>query len=392
MNPTKLLVGQILVVLAIVIGGVWASTQWCAAMLGYQPELGAPWIVILDVPIYRPWAIFPWWYHFDAYAPEIFDKAGALAGASGFLGCAAAIFGALWRARQQRHVTTYGSARWAEPREIRGAGLLREAGVFLGRHHAHYLRHDGPEHVMAFAPTRSGKGVGLVVPTLLSWTGSAVIHDIKGENWQITAGWRARFSHVLRFDPTDATSAKYNPLMEVRRGASEVRDVQNIADILVDPVITTDRRVYHVQMTSTASTAMTSIRWTYPLDDLQAFARHREEADAAKPVSTGISIEQLQFNYRISGDTPAWRPIRAFDDGRQTWIEFPADLGTGEAPPLFVLGDTGEAELVNYRIAGRYYVVDRLFAAAELRLGAKNQKIVRITRAGKKSADRGRGA
>ncbi|RYY28759.1 MAG: conjugal transfer protein TraG [Sphingomonadales bacterium] len=242
MNPTKLLVGQILVVLAIVIGGVWASTQWCAAMLGYQPELGAPWIVILDVPIYRPWAIFPWWYHFDAYAPEIFDKSGALAGASGFLGCAAAIFGALWRARQQRHVTTYGSARWAEQREIRCAGLIGEAGVFLGRHHAHYLRHAGPEHVMAFAPTRSGKGVGLVVPTLLSWTGSAVIHDIKGENWQITAGWRARFSHVLRFDPTDATSAKYNPLMEVRRGASEVRDVQNIADILVDPEGALERR------------------------------------------------------------------------------------------------------------------------------------------------------
>lgn len=157
-------------------------------------------------------------------------------------------------------------------------------------------------------------------------------------------------------------------------------------------VITTDRRVYHVQMTSTVSTAMTSIRWTYPLDELQVSARQRVEAEAARPVSTGIAIEQLQFNYRISGDTPAWRPLRAFDDGRQTWIEFPADLGTGEAPPLFVLGDKGEAELVNYRIAGRFYVVDRLFGAAELRLGAKKQKIVRITHVGKKSAGRGRGA
>lgn len=157
-------------------------------------------------------------------------------------------------------------------------------------------------------------------------------------------------------------------------------------------VITTDRRVYHVQLTSTAATAMTSIRWTYPLDELQALARHRAQAEAAKPVSTGIAIERLQFNYRISGDTPAWRPLRAFDDGRQTWIEFPAELGTGEAPPLFVLGDKGEAELVNYRVAGRFYVVDRLFAAAELRLGAKKQQIVRITRAGKDSAGRGRGA
>ena len=91
-------------------------------------------------------------------------------------------------------------------------------------------------------PTRSGKGVGLVVPTLLSWTGSTVVHDIKGENWTLTAGWRARFSHCLLFNPTDARSARYNPLLEVRRGADEVRDVQNIADILVDPEGALERR------------------------------------------------------------------------------------------------------------------------------------------------------
>src|SRR3546814_8371926 len=113
--------------------------------------------------------------------------------------------------------------------------LFRSAGVCLGRLEGQYLRHDGPEHIMAFAPTRSGKCVGLVVPTLLSWTGSAVIHDIKGENWQLTACWRARFSNALMFNPTDLTSARYNPLLEVRRGPNEVRDVQNIADILVDP-------------------------------------------------------------------------------------------------------------------------------------------------------------
>jgi type IV secretion system protein VirD4 len=242
MTPTKLLIGQILVVFAIVIAGVWASTQWAAAMLAYQPQLGLPWFNLFHTPVYRPWAIFSWWYHYDAYAPHVFDKAGTLAGASGFIGCAAAIFGSLWRARQQRHVTTYGSARWAELREIERAGLLGDAGAFLGRHHGRYLRHDGPEHVMAFAPTRSGKGVGLVVPTLLSWTGSAVIHDIKGENWQHTAGWRSRFSHALLFNPTDARSAHYNPLLEVRRGENEVRDVQNIADILVDPEGALERR------------------------------------------------------------------------------------------------------------------------------------------------------
>jgi type IV secretion system protein VirD4 len=241
-TPTKLLIGQILVVFAIVIAGVWAATQWAAAMLAYQPELGLPWFRLGTMPVYRPWALFGWWYHYDAYAPVVFDKAGMLAGASGFVGCAAAIFGSLWRARQSSNVTTYGSARWASSREIERAGLHRDAGVMLGTLGTRYLRHDGPEHIMAFAPTRSGKGVGLVVPTLLSWTGSTVVHDIKGENWTLTAGWRARFSHCLLFNPTDAASAHYNPLLEVRRGIDEVRDVQNIADILVDPEGALERR------------------------------------------------------------------------------------------------------------------------------------------------------
>ena len=123
--------------------------------------------------------------------------------------------------------------------------------MFLGQHDRQYLRHEGPEHVLTFAPTRSGKGVGLVVPTLLSWPESAVIHDIKGENWSITAGWRSRFSHCLLFNPTDSRSAAYNPLLEVRRGAHEVRDVQNIADILVDPEGALEKR-NHWEKTSHA--------------------------------------------------------------------------------------------------------------------------------------------
>ncbi len=242
MTPTRLLIGQILVVLAIIVLGVWAATQWAAAMLAYQPQLGPPWFTLGELPLYRPWALFGWWYHYEAYAPDVFDRAGALAGASGFLGCAAAVAGSLWRARQSSLVTTYGSARWASEAEMTAAGLFRDSGLFLGSLRGAYLRHDGPEHVMAFAPTRSGKGVGLVVPTLLSWTGSAVIHDIKGENWELTAGWRSRFSHCLLFNPTDRRSARYNPLLEVRRGTQEVRDVQNIADILVDPEGALERR------------------------------------------------------------------------------------------------------------------------------------------------------
>ena len=251
MTPTRLLIGQIVMVFAIIGVGLWAATQWAAAMLAYQPQLGAPWFLLFGRPIYHPWALFWWWFHFDAYARSVFDKAGALAGATGFVGCGAAIGSSLLRARQSGQVTTYGSARWATSDDIKRAGLRASAGVMLGQRDGAYLRHDGPEHVMAFAPTRSGKGVGLVVPTLLAWTGSAVIHDIKGENWTLTAGWRARFSHCLLFNPTEARSARYNPLLEVRRGADEVRDVQNIADVLVDPEGALERR-NHWEKTSHA--------------------------------------------------------------------------------------------------------------------------------------------
>ncbi len=240
-STNQLLIGQVLMVFAIILAGLVVATQWTAMALGYQGRLGAPWFT-LGVPVYYPWRLFQWWYAYEAYAPQVFNRGGLIAASSGLLGAFAAVCGSVWRGRQSRLATTYGTARWASRAELRSAGLLQRSGVFLGTAGEDYLRHDGPEHVMAFAPTRSGKGVGLVVPTLLSWPHSAVIHDIKGENWQTTAGWRAKFSHCLLFNPTDSRSAAYNPLLEVRRGANEVRDVQNIADILVDPEGALERR------------------------------------------------------------------------------------------------------------------------------------------------------
>ncbi len=251
MHATTVLYGQVLVVLAITLSGVWSATQWTAAALGYQSRLGAPWFELMGTPVYHPWRLFEWWFVFDAYAPDVFNIGGSIAACSSLLALVVAIGMAIWRARQARRVTTYGSARWADADEVRQAGLTQPAGVFLGQFSDQYLRHEGPEHVLTFAPTRSGKGVGLVVPTLLSWPASAVIHDIKGENWSLTAGWRSRFSHCLLFNPTDLSSAAYNPLLEVRRGAHEVRDVQNIADILVDPEGALERR-NHWEKTSHA--------------------------------------------------------------------------------------------------------------------------------------------
>lgn len=242
MTPTRLLLGQITIVFSIVIGTVWGATQWAAAALDNQPRLGPSWFGVAGYEVYLPWRLFEWWYAYEAYAPGVFKTAGIIAASGGLAGVAVAIAGSLWRARQNQIVTTYGSARWATGSEIARSGLTGEKGIFLGKLKDRYLRHDGPEHVMCFAPTRSGKGVGLVIPTLLTWQQSAVIHDIKGENWELTAGWRSRFSHCLFFNPTDPASAKYNPLLEVRKGSDEVRDVQNIADILVDPEGALERR------------------------------------------------------------------------------------------------------------------------------------------------------
>jgi type IV secretion system protein VirD4 len=235
MNPTKILWLQILVVCSTVLGFVWAATEWTAWQLAFQPQLGSPWFSLFGWPIYFPPAFFWWWFAFDAYAHEIFVTGGFIAGAGGIAAFIVAVAMSVWRAREVKRATTYGSARWANEREIHKAGLLHPDGVLLGRWHTAYLRHHGPEHVLCFAPTRSGKGVGLVVPTLLTWPGSAIVHDIKGENWMLTAGWRARFGRVVLFDPTNPQSGAYNPLLEVRRGEWEVRDVQNIADVLVDP-------------------------------------------------------------------------------------------------------------------------------------------------------------
>lgn len=266
MQGQGVLFGQIGVVFGIIITGVWSATQWTAAALDYQPRLGSPWFTILDTPFYYPWKLFEWWFFFDAYATRVFDVGGAIAGGSGLLASLVAIAMSVWRSRQSQRVTTYGSARWAEPADVSKAGLNRLAGVFLGLYRGQYLRHDGPEHVLSFAPTRSGKGVGLVIPTLLSWPASVVVHDIKGENWQLTAGWRSCFSHCLLFNPTDSRSAAYNPLLEVRRGAHEVRDVQNIADILVDPEGALERR-NHWEKTSHALLVGAILHVLYAVED-----------------------------------------------------------------------------------------------------------------------------
>ncbi|QOZ32774.1 conjugal transfer protein TraG [Bradyrhizobium sp. CCBAU 53421] len=242
MSGTKILWGQVIVVGLIVLLAIWGATEWTAWRLACQPELGRPWFELLGFKVYYPPIFFWWWFVYDAYAPQVFVEGAFIAASGTVVSIAVAISMSVWRAREAKNVETYGSARWAGLEEVRAAGLLGPDGVVLGKLDDDYVRHDGPEHVLCFAPTRSGKGVGLVVPSLLTWPGSAIVHDIKGENWQLTAGFRSRHGRVLLFDPTNPKSSAYNPLLEVRRGEWEVRDVQNVADVLVDPEGSLDKR------------------------------------------------------------------------------------------------------------------------------------------------------
>lgn len=145
-------------------------------------------------------------------------------------------------------------------------------------------------------------------------------------------------------------------------------------------VITTSRRTYLIELTSTEKAWMASVSWDYPKDRMLALQRQAQAAQASAPVDTGLSLERIRFRYAISGSNPPWQPLRAFDDGEKVYIQFPAGIAQGELPPLFVIGAQGDGQLVNYRFRSPYYIVDRLFGAAELRLGSDKGDVVRIER------------
>ncbi len=145
-------------------------------------------------------------------------------------------------------------------------------------------------------------------------------------------------------------------------------------------VITTSRRTYLLELTSTEKTWMASVSWEYPKDRMLALQRQNQAAHAGAPVDSGVALEHLRFRYAVSGSNPPWKPLRAFDDGQKVYIQFPAGIEQGELPPLFVIGAEGDGQLVNYRFRSPYYIVDRLFGAAELRLGGDRGDVVRIER------------
>jgi type IV secretion system protein TrbG len=172
---------------------------------------------------------------------------------------------------------------------------------------------------------------------------------------------------------------------DTKSGTGESEQIHLIAKptrlgLKANLIVTTDRRTYYLELKSEPDTWMAAVSWDYPHDRLLALKASNRERESVMPIATGVQLELLKFRYEISGDKPSWRPVRAFDDGSKVYIQFPEGIGQGDMPPLFVIGPVGEAQLVNYRVRSPYYIVDRLFGAAELRLGGKKAQVVRIAR------------
>jgi type IV secretion system protein VirD4 len=177
-SATKILWGQITIVVLIVLFTTWGATQWTAWQLGFQPQLGRPWFMLAGWPIYYPPAFFWWWYFYDAYAPSVFVEGAFIAASGGFVSIAVAIPMSVWRAREAKTAETYGSARWAETREVKAAGLLGADGVVLGKLERDYLRHDGPEHaVFRTDPLGKGRRPGRAVASDLAGVGDRPRHQ-----------------------------------------------------------------------------------------------------------------------------------------------------------------------------------------------------------------------
>ena len=240
--------------LVLVLASLSVSTQSFASLFNYQPVLGESFF-----GFYAPWMILVWagdWY--SQYPNQIMRAAsyGMVLSAVGLV--LLLVLQLVLRNSSKANKYLHGSARWAAKKDIENAGLLavknqytgkkrpstRKSSVYVGAWadkagKVHYLKHFGDEHVLCYAPTRSGKGVGLVVPTCLSWSESMVITDLKGELWELTSGWRKKHANnmTVKFEPAIAnSSARWNPLDEIHLGSErEVGDVQNLATLIVDP-------------------------------------------------------------------------------------------------------------------------------------------------------------
>lgn len=212
--------------------GLWMATQYTAHVFEHQAALGNRLGQVGGVPVYQPWAFIPWAYHIAERFPRAFDAGFGILMASALVPTLAV---GLAKLRKPPKVKAMGQDKWGGLFDAKKAKLLSGRGVVVGRLGKKLLTYDGPEHQLVAGASQSGKGVGHVIPTLLTWEYSALVYDIKGELWERTAGYRQRLGHVAYFNPTCRYSLRFNPLWEIRKGLSEIRDVQNLVEVLVGP-------------------------------------------------------------------------------------------------------------------------------------------------------------
>ncbi len=297
------------------LSSTWLSTQRVAAELGFHAALGQPLWRGERHALYAPWAWLEWAARFPDLAPSPYLAPALLTGLT-FVVVALAF--AIVAKGQARTSTAHGSARWATIRELKKAGFMLGRGIVLGqtddavlakpgmgdamltRREGQILTHDGPEHSMIFAPTRSGKGVSVVLPTLYTWTASVVAYDMKKELWAKTAGYRSKFSHCLRFEPCARDTVRFNPLLEVRRGYHEVGDVQNICEILVDPSGGREERS-HWDKTAASLLTGTILHVLYAEDDKTLSRVAELLSDPDRPV---IAVLEMMLDTKHLGDRP----------------------------------------------------------------------------------------
>jgi len=215
------------------VAGLTAGTQMFAWTYGWSPVLGPAWRVTSDVVLYPPWSILTWRRTYADEARDALNRSGVaiLMGALGGLGLGVLADGQVRSGRRRG---------WGGLAEARRAGLLGRAGCVLGVLDGRLLATTDLRPTLVTGGTRSGKGRGHVVPSLLNWTASVLVHDPKGELWAVTSGWRGRFSHALYLAPRHAASARWNPLAEIRPGPGELAQVQRLVAILSDPGGTRD--------------------------------------------------------------------------------------------------------------------------------------------------------
>jgi type IV secretion system protein VirD4 len=310
---------SLLALMGFVLFGSVAATQYLAKTFAYAPELGAPITSVAGIRLYPPFAWHTWQRQWASHAPKPFVIALGLCFGGLGLGLGAAF--CLRRGDGKPKPTgAHGTARWADRSELEENDLLGSAGIVLcqtaeadlrrrptgGWHQrapGQLIRHDGPEHAIAFAPTRSGKGVGVVVPTLLAWTGSVIVYDSKRENWDLTAAWRSKFSHCLRFDPTTPHSVRFNPLMEVRPAPLDVRDAQNIAEILVNPDTSQEQRD-HWKLTGHSFLVAVILHVLYAEEDKSLAGLLKFLTDPSRDIREALRL-MLETSHLPSGPHPA---------------------------------------------------------------------------------------